>query len=166
MKYCNRPFGNTNEMDETIIHNWNKKVKKDDIVYHLGDFMWNGTPTKIKELCSRLNGKKFLIFGNHDDKRQLASSGCFEWTGMLFDTRIGGKDMTLCHYPILRWNKAHHGALMLYGHLHNSSDKTFGDETPFIILKNSMNVGVDVAPDFAPFSIEEVKTYMGNNYAY
>lgn len=38
IKYCNRPFKDINEMNEIIISNWNNIVKKDDIVYHLGDF--------------------------------------------------------------------------------------------------------------------------------
>ena len=35
IKYCNRPFKNTCEMNEYIIQKWNSVVKNDDIVYHL-----------------------------------------------------------------------------------------------------------------------------------
>ena len=38
IKYCNRPFKDINEMNDAIIDNWNRIVKKDEIVYHLGDF--------------------------------------------------------------------------------------------------------------------------------
>lgn len=38
LELSRRPFQNTAEMDKTIIDNWNKKVGKDDVVYHLGDF--------------------------------------------------------------------------------------------------------------------------------
>ena len=37
IKYCNRTFKNTHEMNEYIIQKWNSVVKKDDTVYHLGD---------------------------------------------------------------------------------------------------------------------------------
>ena len=38
IRYCNRPFGSVQEMNEALILNWNKTVTNDDIVYHLGDF--------------------------------------------------------------------------------------------------------------------------------
>ena len=38
LKYCNRPFKSVEEMNEAIINNWNKLVKKNDLIYHLGDF--------------------------------------------------------------------------------------------------------------------------------
>ena len=39
IKYCNRPFKSINEMNQTIINNWNKTVKADDEIYHLGDLV-------------------------------------------------------------------------------------------------------------------------------
>lgn len=38
IKYCHRPFADVNEMDATLVENWNAKVKKDDVVWCLGDF--------------------------------------------------------------------------------------------------------------------------------
>lgn len=37
IKYCDRPFSNTKEMNEYIIQKWNSVAKEDDVVYHLGD---------------------------------------------------------------------------------------------------------------------------------
>ena len=37
-RLSNRPFDSIEEMDETIINNWNSKVTDDDDVYILGDF--------------------------------------------------------------------------------------------------------------------------------
>ena len=38
LQYCNRPFKIVDQMNETIITNWNNVVEPDDIVFHLGDF--------------------------------------------------------------------------------------------------------------------------------
>lgn len=51
-------------MNETLIANWNSVVSQDDDVYCLGDF---SLAFRAVELFShRLNGRKFLIPGNHD----------------------------------------------------------------------------------------------------
>ena len=43
IKYCNRPFSSTDEMDNIMITNWNKSVKPNDTIYHLGDFSFKGS---------------------------------------------------------------------------------------------------------------------------
>ena len=40
IKYCDRPFNSVEEMNSTIIKNWNEIVQDDDIVYFLGDFFF------------------------------------------------------------------------------------------------------------------------------
>lgn len=40
IRFDNRPFSNVQEMEETIVKNWNERVAKDDVVYILGDFCW------------------------------------------------------------------------------------------------------------------------------
>lgn len=58
-----RPFATVEEMDESMVENWNAMVKPTDKVYHLGDV---AIPKKSLSLLDRLNGKKILIRGNHD----------------------------------------------------------------------------------------------------
>ena len=38
--FDNRPFLSTEEMNETLIANWNNVVTQSDCVYILGDFHW------------------------------------------------------------------------------------------------------------------------------
>ena len=45
-------------MNEALIGNWNKKVRKGDTVYIMGDLVWN--KKRAVEYLSRLNGKKIL----------------------------------------------------------------------------------------------------------
>lgn len=100
IKYCNRPFKDANEMDETLIENWNKTVKTTDIVYHLGDvYMGHKEPSKI---LKNLNGHKRLILGNHDN----------------------GKDKNLLHnfQKIMVWRMfPEFGLLLTHVPVHNSS---------------------------------------------
>jgi calcineurin-like phosphoesterase family protein len=65
IKYENRPFTDVSHMTESIIKNWNQAVKKDDKVFHLGDFAF-GDKEMITNIVSRLHGHKHLIMGNHD----------------------------------------------------------------------------------------------------
>ena len=46
IKYCKRPFKDTYDMNKTIIDNWNRIVKPNDIVLTLGA----GTVTEIGPL--------------------------------------------------------------------------------------------------------------------
>ena len=37
-----RPFATVEEMDETLVKNWNTTVGSEDTVYLVGDIGWNG----------------------------------------------------------------------------------------------------------------------------
>ncbi|MBC3804045.1 phosphoesterase [Acetobacterium fimetarium] len=67
IEYENRPFENTNEMNEILIKNWNRVVRNGHIVFVLGDFAFCGKEP-MREICKQLNGNKHLIMGNHDEK--------------------------------------------------------------------------------------------------
>ncbi len=64
IKHCNRPFESADEMDNTLIENWNNVVGKDDIVIVVGDFAFKGATHT--EYLAKLNGKIYLVRGNHD----------------------------------------------------------------------------------------------------
>lgn len=59
-------FDSVDEMNEYMIESHNKTVGVNDTVYFLGDVTWK-TNTQSREIMSRLNGKKYLCVGNHDD---------------------------------------------------------------------------------------------------
>ncbi|MCF6303155.1 MAG: metallophosphoesterase, partial [Devosiaceae bacterium] len=55
IKYSNRPFADVKEMDAALIENWNARVKKGDIVYHLGD-VGLCAPEKLRKILDSLHG--------------------------------------------------------------------------------------------------------------
>jgi len=147
IRYCGRPFPSITEMNETLIAKWNARVGKRDLIYHLGDFAW-GDWVPILE---RLNGEIILIRGGHDKRAQKKYSGRFIQTADLMDIAIEGYAIVLCHYCLRVWNKSHYDSWHLFGHSH-------GRLKP---LGKSLDVGVD-GHDFAPWSWEEVETYMAS----
>lgn len=120
IEYSKRPFRDVSEMDEALITNWNMTVGKRDDVYHLGDFSFH-TPLVSASIIKRLNGKKFLIKGNHDKKHFLKEcSGLFEWVKDYNELKFDGQRIVLSHFPFMTWNASHYGSWHLHGHCHGS----------------------------------------------
>lgn len=69
LRYENRPFSSTVDMDNALIHNWNNIVSEEDKVFLVGDFSAHGFG-KSREICHQLNGEKFLVMGNHDTQNE------------------------------------------------------------------------------------------------
>lgn len=109
-----RSFSSVEEMDETIIQNWNKVVKQQDVVYHLGDVVIN---KRFLATISRCNGSKRLIKGNHDN---LDDAKYLEYFKTIYTMRIFGHDMIMTHIPI-HSNCVDRFKLNLHGHTHQSS---------------------------------------------
>lgn len=152
IKYCNRPFQTVEEMNETIINNWNSVVKDNDEVYHLGDFVLTKDRFAMKNFRGKLNGGIILIKGNHD-RLNREDYQLFNKVAELMEIRYNGQKITLCHYAMRTWNCSHHGSLHFYGHSHGTLP----------IFRNSLDVGVD-ANDFRPLSIDEaIKKIEQNN---
>jgi len=68
IKFCKRPFNNVQEMNKTIVNNWNNTISKNDKVFYLGDlcFSFLGLSNDIDFWLDRLNGDIKFIKGNHD----------------------------------------------------------------------------------------------------
>lgn len=117
IKYENRPFKTVDEMNKTMINRWNSKVKKDDLVYHLGDF---GLSTKenLGNILSKLNGRIVFILGNHDKQiynyyRNLGRFELVTKNPIIIERRI-----ILSHEPFLELGPFKN----FYGHVHGCPD--------------------------------------------
>lgn len=155
IKYSNRPYKDITEMNEAMIENYNRRVGKDDVCYHLGDFGF-ADQDKLTKIVQRLNGQKHLILGNHDNRQyfQEVFGSVRDYVEIKVpdeDARHGLQSIVLFHYSMRVWNKSHYGAWQLYGHSHGT---LFND--PSLL---SMDVGVDPC-GYAPISYEEVKELM------
>lgn len=145
LDYCNRPFADLEEMNETLIDRHNMTVGKKDMVYHLGDFAFRGCGGGY---LKRLNGKHALILGNHDRLIQQDGVG-WQAVELVKQIKIEGQLIWLSHYAHLVWPQSHYGAWHLFGHTHGS----------VVGVGKSMDVGVD-GNDFTPWSFEQIKEFM------
>lgn len=150
LRYCNRPFKDSVEMNETIISNWNRVVDKDDLIYHLGDFCFGGDDI-FARLIGRLHGLIVFIKGNHDKVAWKNRHKFYSFSDSYREIKINGQDITLCHYSMRVWNKSHHGAWHLYGHSHGS--------LPDDPNSRSFDCGVD-CHNFTPINFEQVQKIM------
>ena len=156
IEYCNRPFKTVEEMSEVLLANWNFKVSKKDMVFHLGDFGFSSDVDRIDMMARALNGSIHLVYGNHDEERKLKKLNCFAWQGHLKYLRVRMPDgrmqkIMMSHYPMCAWRAGHKGSWMLHRHSHGTH----------VGLGKKMDVGVD-AHNFFPISMDDVNAYMAS----
>lgn len=148
-------------MNETIISNWNRVVGPEDIVFHLGDFCLGGSAEWVNVL-NRLNGKIYLISGNHDIKNLRQNyTKYFEHIAMQMYIEVDKQKIYLNHCPFLCYGGSYNGTWQLFGHVHTSSNNT-GKDAPRLsmLLPTQYDVGVD-NNDFTPVSFAQVKAIIG-----
>lgn len=136
-KMDKRGFATVEDMNDYMIKQWNSKVKKNDEVVILGDLSF-GDGRQTNNILRKLNGKKFLIEGNHDHKflkDKDFDKSLIEWVKPYYEMNDNGRKVVLSHYPILFYNgqyrKAEDGSprtYMLYGHIHITQDNVFMKE--------------------------------------
>jgi len=139
-------------MNKTMVDNYNSVVKPEDTVYHLGDFAF-ANESRIKQIFYQLNGKKILIFGNHDvDPKysgKKAYSQLFDEVHDYLELKINGERIVMFHFPIDSWNKRHRSAIHLHGHTHGTHQEKNK------LVPNRFDVGVDCW-DFKPVSLNKI----------
>ena len=146
-------FDNSKEVDNFIIKNWNKVVKKDDLVIVVGDVSL--TKTGLKNL-NKLNGEKWLIKGNYDTSKKDGGTAKFDITDDLLseyftkvvdelEINIGKEKVYINHYP----TNGKKDMFNIVGHIHGT----------WKVQRNMINVGVD-AWHFTPVSEKQIKFQM------
>lgn len=135
-------------MNDTIVANWNARVKPTDTVYLLGDIaLAFDKPAKqamaqTLDLLNQLNGQIVIIKGNHDSaalltflraNNQMLAAGRPKFLTHDVGTRLkfAHYEVFLTHYPMLfgiTKNK-----INLHGHIHHAS----------VHHQENLNVGID-----------------------
>lgn len=127
LRYCDRAFGNIEDMNIALIERWNARVGLDDTVFFLGDFAMgpNVNEDFIVETALRLHGNIIAILGNHDkpNKWHKGLKNILEgkWTFMsdsIHELEHDNKKFVLCHFPLQEWNGQDNGVIHLHGHSH------------------------------------------------
>lgn len=156
IQYEHRPFQTAAQMDEALVRNWNRKVSPEDDIYILGDFTLKG-PEKANMFLERLQGRKYLIRGNHDGYVDRASfhKEYFLWIKDYCELTYRGQRFVLCHYPLLTWNGMRRGSFQLHGHQHNYPGYNEYNRKMGIAR---LDVGVD-AQDMTPVSAEALLAF-------
>lgn len=150
IKYCNRPFSSCEDMNETMIRNWNAVVSPDDEVWHLGDFAFRSIEF-ARQIFDRLNGCKHLVRGNHDRQGHTTlfttcRLGSDRTLGLGGDLFPDGVHVELVHDPARKRSEAKY---VLHGHVHEVWAERNLDGIRYV------NVGQDVR-GFRPISLDEV----------
>lgn len=161
LRLAGRPFRSLDHMHEEMIARWNAVVGPKDTVFHLGDLSHD--LKRAEPLLRDLNGRGFLIAGNHDRDRGLKLADALGWDiEQLLDIKVqdpegrgrspGWQYITLCHYPMVTWNYRRYGSWMLHGHSHGTRNH-----------QNAHVYRLDVGVDcwgFAPISYDQVRAAM------
>jgi calcineurin-like phosphoesterase family protein len=143
IKHVSRPFKDVNEMNATLINEWNKHVTPQDVIVHIGDFCL-GSYAEANQWMAQLNGNKIFVYGNHDHWWKGAKKYAYH-------KKIGKiVYVYCCHFPYRTWPRSTTNGWNLHGHCHNNLEP----------LANQYDVGVDHAyADFGkhrPYNISDL----------
>jgi calcineurin-like phosphoesterase family protein len=149
LHYENRPFKTVDEMDSSIIKDWNKTVDDSDTVFVIGDF---GGVGREKKILNKLNGKKILIKGNHD----LKSNQEYRLDGFaeVYDFPVIFEEFwILSHAPI--YVNTNMPYANIFGHVHNNPIFKDYSNQHFCVSIERLN--------YKPISFDEIKRKVKEN---
>ncbi len=148
-QYCSRPDG----WQDLIIKNWNRFIQPGEIVFHLGDLAL-GKKEDTETLIPLLNGKLYLMRGNHDrrGKAFYQNLGITLVKDPYRLMHISGKSLVFSHRPIAPLEP---GVLNLHGHIHNNPSPDVGPQ--------HINMSTEVR-EYRPWHLGDIlQPYLGGN---
>lgn len=168
IRYCDRPFKDVQEMNETLIKNWNNVVNPDDIIFILGDIAFGGAAT-FEEIVPKLNGRKYLVLGNHDYKnvRERYKEWFVDVKPKMFIS-IDGRSIILNHEPLLCFGGQNDCRIWhLFGHVHTTRTGKTGEDYNRVrqmATPSMYDVGADFN-NFTPIKWQDLKAIIKRQIA-
>jgi calcineurin-like phosphoesterase family protein len=165
LEYCpwRKTWASTIEEHDLILKgSWNARVRKADLVIHLGDLAL-ARKEDFPELLGSLNGNLILILGNHD-----RSAKTYRDLSSIIQKRIrvysklrlrlkGGKVLHLRHDPkLFTREEAEEASLLLHGHFHGEDHRGACTQLSPLQQRKLVDVGIDARKDPGPFPLREL----------
>lgn len=166
IKFNNRPFRDVDDMNEKLIQRWNDTVPSGGIVFHLGDFCL-GSSAMAMDILERLNGRIYLILGNHDIRNiKQGWMARFEYVCQQMTIRVGDQSVILNHNPFLCYGGSYRDVWQLFGHVHSGPFSCSGLDHPRLkmLFPLQYDVGVD-NNEYRPVSFAGVKAKIESQVA-
>jgi len=149
--YCDRPFTSVQEMNDTLIENWNRTVDTNDIVFFLGDLGHFADETQLRDWLDKLDGRIVFIGGNHDHPDEYVDSLN---THQYYILSQGDQEFCCTHRPENAprfWD-----GWIIHGHHHNNHP----DDYPLVEPETkSVNVSVELL-EYEPLPVTELVEYI------
>lgn len=146
-QYCDRPDG----WQDLIIENWNRFIQPGEVVFHLGDLAL-GKKEDTEALVPLLNGKLYLLCGNHDRSSKVfyANLGITLVKDPYSVVYTSEQRLIFSHRPI---SPLEPGALNLHGHIHNNPSPDVGP--------HHINLSLEVR-EYCPWRLRDIlRLYVG-----
>ena len=166
VEWAQRPFKSATKHDAAMIRGIRERVKPDDLLIHVGDFMnygknreFEGGRKKPEEFIKEIDRQIIFLEGNHDPNNRVQT------IGRTLTTSIGPYVVSVSHYPrehkdfemvtvpAYKDSQGRAWKIHLCGHVHGAWRYKFG----YGYL--CVNVGVD-AWKYRPVSEAELVNYI------
>jgi calcineurin-like phosphoesterase family protein len=169
IKYSGRRFADVATMNRALVDGWNDAVAPTDDVWVLGDFALGRIEATLP-LAQQLQGRKFLLCGNHDRCWSGHGARAREWVSRYqeagfevhqdqLELEVKGVQVLACHFPYEGDSHGHdryiearpvdRGQWLVHGHVHERWRQR----------GRMINVGVD-AWDYRPVSADTLARLM------
>jgi len=124
IEYCDRPFDSVEEMNQTLVENWNAAIGPGDEVLFGGDLTVSWANTHLLDWLDRLHGELVFLIGNHDETVFSEVDGVDFIQQFRFEHR--GAPFHAVHDPAD--GPSSPTGWLFHGHYHNN----WSDEFPFV----------------------------------